>query len=312
MSSSYASSSLSNSFQSKLIKEFAGAPPSSGFIRESVPKAFPVVDPNLQAVFANQANGSTDPENLGLPSQTDLQNAAENLTGTGALAPSAQPEAAWTFITAPEDISWDVANSATRVDIFGTNNPPVVAGSRGMRDLTLNNALVEGFVRGVTVEGKIAALENLMNYGLNSSDGFVSVPAYQVWANSKSYGGSEAYYIIKSVKVKEAMRDLKGNATRAYVDISLMQVPSYQVNSGRDQATKGTAGGVALTPEQKAQNQRNSATAAANANANQGVGTTKPKQGPEAGGTSQPAKVPTSSAPSTRGRVNVPGVGENG
>ena len=168
----------------------------------------------------------------------------------GGLAGSSQ---GWTFITAPEDVSWDIANNATRVDIFGTNNPPVVAGSRGMRDLTLSNSLVEGFVRGVTVEGKVAALENLMNYSLNASDGYVSVPVYQVWANEKSYGGPEAYYIIKDVKVKEAMRDLKGNSTRAYVDISLMQVPAYQVNSGRDQASQVTAGGVALTPEQKKQ-----------------------------------------------------------
>ena len=148
----------------------------------------------------------------------------------------------WTFITAPEDVSWDVANAANRVEMFGTNNPPVVAGSRGMRDLTLGNSLVEGFVRGVTIEGKVSALESLMKYGMNPSDGFVSVPVYQVWANNKSYGGAEAYYIIKDVKVKEAMRDLRGNATRAYVDISLMQVPAYQVNSGRDQASKTTSG----------------------------------------------------------------------
>ena len=148
----------------------------------------------------------------------------------------------WTFITAPEDISWDLANQANRVDMFGTNNPPVVAGSRGMRDLTLGNALVEGFVRGKQVEAKLEALENLMNYSLNSSEGFVSVPVYQVWANKKSYGGPEAYYIIKDIKVKETMRDLSGKATRAYVDISMMQVPAFQVNSGRDQASLATAG----------------------------------------------------------------------
>ena len=169
----------------------------------------------------------------------------------GGFGASTQP--GWTFITAPEDVSWDVGNQASRVDIFGTNNPPVVAGSRGMRDLTLGNALVEGFVRNVTIEGKIAALENLMNYSLNTSDGFVSVPVYQVWANNKSYGGSEAYYIIKDVKIKETMRDLKGDATRAYVDISLMQVPAYQVNSGRDQASEVTAGGAALSPTQQRQ-----------------------------------------------------------
>jgi hypothetical protein len=202
------------------------------------------------------------------------------LSGVGALASSG-----WTFITAPEEVSWDVANNAQRVDIFGTNNPPVVAGSRGMRDLTLGNALVEGFVRNVQVEGKVAALESLMNYGLNASDGFVSVPVYQVWANSKSYGGSEAYYIIKDVRVKEAMRDLRGNATRAYVDISLMQVPAYQVNTGRDQASQTTSGGVALTQQQRAAQaagQASRQTAATSGSL--GAGQSGAKQGPNAGG----------------------------
>ena len=148
-------------------------------------------------------------------------------------------DAGWSFITAPEDISWDVANQATRIDIFGTNSPPVVAGSRGMRDLSLGNSLVEGFVRGVTVEGKIAALEKLMNYDLNPTDGFVSVPVYQVTANDKVYGNG--FFIIKDIKIKEKMRDIKGDATRAYVDIALMEVPEYQVNSGRDQASQVAA-----------------------------------------------------------------------
>jgi hypothetical protein len=152
--------------------------------------------------------------------------------------------AGWSFITAPEEISWDVANQANRVDIFGTNNPPVVAGSRGMRDLSLGNSLVEGFIRGVNVEGKIAALEKLMNYKLNQTDGFVSVPVYQVTANDKVYGNG--YFIIKDIRVKETMRDLKGNATRAYVDISLMEVPEYQVNSGRDQASQVAASATSI------------------------------------------------------------------
>jgi hypothetical protein len=153
-------------------------------------------------------------------------------------------DAGWSFITAPEEISWDVSNQANRVDIFGTNNPPVVAGSRGMRDLTLGNSLVEGFIRGVNVEGKIAALEKLMNYKLNQTDGFVSVPVYQVTANDKVYGNG--YFIIKDIKIKETMRDLRGDATRAYVDISLMEVPEYQVNSGRDQASQVAASATSI------------------------------------------------------------------
>jgi hypothetical protein len=188
---------------------------------------------------------------FGVDTAGQFNSVIENLSGTGALSSSG-----WTFITAPQNISWDLANQANRVDIFGTNNPPVVSGTRGMRDLKLSEALVEGFVRGVTVEKKVAALENLMSYSLNSSDGFVSVPVYQVWANSKSYGGSEAYYIIRDISVKETMRDIRGDATRALVDISLMQVPAYQVNSGRDQASPTTAGAVAL-PRQTVANGAN-------------------------------------------------------
>jgi hypothetical protein len=155
-----------------------------------------------------------------------------------------------------------------------------------MRDLSVSNALVEGFVRRVSVEGKIAALEKLMEYGLNSSDGFVSVPVYQLWANSKSYGGSQAYFIIKDIQVKETMRDLQGNSTRAYVDISLTQVPQYQVNSGRDQAGEATAGGPAL---QSVQGQANGGVAGgagtaggAKGGSTPGAPGSKPSSGPSA------------------------------
>jgi len=164
----------------------------------------------------------------------------------GVAPPSAAGEQeGWTFITAPENITWNIANASNRVEIFGTNNPPVTAGTKGMRDLTLSNSLVEGFVRKVTVEGKIASLERLLLYSLNSSDGFVSVPVYEVWANSKSYGGSSGsagYFIFKDIKVDEKLRDLKGNTTRATVDVSFTQVPAYQVNTGRDSASKTTGG----------------------------------------------------------------------
>jgi hypothetical protein len=186
----------------------------------------------------------------------DQSGLGSGLSGQNVLAPNTAPgssaqQPAWTFITAPSEISWSVANAANRVDIFGTNNPPVVAGSRGMRDVSIRDALVEGFIRNVQVEEKVAALEKLLNYNLNGSDGFVSVPCYQFYANNKNYGGLKGYYIIKDVSVKEEMRDLTGNAVRARVDINLMQVPEYQVNSGRDQASQVTAGGKVQDPNQK-------------------------------------------------------------
>jgi hypothetical protein len=136
-----------------------------------------------------------------------------------------------------------------------------------MRDLSLGDALVEGFQRNVTVEDKVAALEALMNYQLNASDGFVKVPVYQVKANDKAYGNG--YFIIRDVKVKETMRDLKGNTTRAYVDISLMQVPEYQVNSGRDLASKPAASAKSLVfPDPKATAEQQLAAQNANVTSN--------------------------------------------
>lgn len=178
----------------------------------------------------------------------------------------------WTFIVAPEDISWDSSNEVSRVAIFGTNNPPVVSGTRGKRDLSLSNALVEGFTRNSTVEDKIIALENLMNYSLNTQAGFVNVPVYQVWANDKKFGNN-AYFVIQSVSAKETMRDLSGQSTRAYVDVKLMQVPAYQVDSGRDQASVAQTGAKAQTPAATAAGQTpaQASAAQANATANQGV-----------------------------------------
>ena len=219
-------------------------------------------------VFSNTQGASVSNYNFGNTATSkfdggfgvDKSGLSPNLSGSSALSsPTGSPTAsngdgaqqpAWTFITAPSEISWTVGNAANRVDIFGTNNPPVVAGSRGMRDVSIRDALVEGFIRNVHVEAKVEALEKLLNYNLNGSDGFVSVPCYQFYANNKNYGGLKGYYIIKDVSIKEEMRDLTGNATRARIDISLMQVPDYQVNSGRDQASQVTAGGKVQDPNQ--------------------------------------------------------------
>jgi hypothetical protein len=217
---------------------------------------------------------------------------------------SATSAPAWTFITAPEDISWSVGNQSTRIDMFGTNNPPVVAGARGMRDLKLGNALVEGFVRNVTVEDKVAALEKLMNYELNASDGFVKVPVYQVKANDKAYGNG--YYIIRDVSIKETLRELKGNATRAYVDIDLMEVPAYQVNSGRDLASKPAAAAKALAlpdPKETAAQQQAASSTSAKGRANQGVGTTTAAAGASS---ASAAKQPAAATPPRPAAV-VPG-----
>lgn len=172
------------------------------------------------------------------------QSAATEITYQYSPPPSAATgEGIWTFICAPEGISWETSVSVSRVEIFGNNTPPVVSGSRGMRELSISDAIVEGFNRGVTVEKKIIDLENLTKLTLDGEGGNVMVPVYNICAGDKKYGGAdEGLFVIKDVKVKEELRDLSGNTTRARVDISFSQVPAYQVSKQRDIASKSTTG----------------------------------------------------------------------
>lgn len=199
----------------------------------------------------------------------------------------------WTFITTPDDISWGMGAEVSPLKIFGTNQVPVVVGSKGMRELSLGNALVEGFSRRVQVEDKVAALEALMNFSLVSGEGggYVKVPVFQVTANDKVYGAGQGgidggYFVIKDIKVKETIRDLTGMSTRAYVDVSFIQVPPYQVSSGVDQASKEVSGAKATALQGNAAPK--TSTAAATITGSQGVGTTQPASGANAPSPSPP------------------------
>lgn len=228
---------------------------------------------------------------INLPPGVDKLFGVSPTSNTSEGSPSQGEDQSWTFITAPKNISWNTQNQASRVPMFGTNNPPMVAGTRGMRDLDASECLVEGFIRNKVVEDKVRALENLMSYKLNGSDGFVSVPVYQFWAQQKNYGGTKekqtGYFIIKDVKVKEEMRDLQGKATRAMVDISFTEVPEYQVNSGRDIASQATGSAKSILPTQ----------AGVKGQANQGVAAAAgTKAGPGAGGATAAAQTAATGA----------------
>jgi hypothetical protein len=214
-----------------------------------------------------------------------LESLTSNPLGSALSAASPEPSTVWNFIVAPEEISWDLQVATQRVDIFGTNSPPVTVGTKGMRNLSLGNALIEGFTRARTVEGRVIALENLLKFTLNSKGGFVNVPVYQVFANEKIYGDSNGqdggYFVFSDIRVKETMRDLTGKSTRAYADISMIQVPKYQVNTGRDQASKALSAASATGLQ---------GGPTASTGANQGVGTSVPASGQ---GTPPPPAPPT-------------------
>lgn len=153
----------------------------------------------------------------------------------------------WYFITAPQDVSWSKDSKVATVDTYGTNTPYVMYGSTSLRKLTLGNVMLEGFSDRKTVEANIVALETCMNMVINADKGYTSPYCWKLYSGGKNYGT----FIITGVKVKEAMRDLRGYATRAFVDIELQQVPEYQITSGRDLASKAVTGKVTPAAEKQ-------------------------------------------------------------
>lgn len=156
--------------------------------------------------------------------------------GGGTTGQGGGGSAAFTFITAPQDVQYDVSADVNRISIYGTNTPPLTVGSTSMKSLSLGEALMEGFTLGKSVQQPLDKLLDLMKVSLTG--GFVNVPVYTVAAGGKSYGN----YVIEQVQIQEEMRDLKGDATRAMVQVSFKEVADYQINTGRDQAGAVTAG----------------------------------------------------------------------
>ena len=145
----------------------------------------------------------------------------------------------WYFITAPQDVSWQKDSVSKEVATYGTNNPYLNYGTTKLRKLTLGNAMVEGFSNAMQVEDNIVQLEACMRMIIDEGTGYASPYCWQAFAGNKSYGT----FIITGVSVKEEMRDMSGNATRAFVDISLQEVPPYQVSSGTDITSTASVGG---------------------------------------------------------------------
>lgn len=197
------------------------------------------------AALAEVANGGFADAISAIPGISDIK----IFNGLGGLTATAGPcdvPKDWVFITAPGSVSWDKQGETSIVNTYGSNNPYVIYSTTGMRKLSLSECLVEGFSSGKEVEDHVLNLEKLMTMCMDTEKGYVSPYVWDLRAGDKSYG----MFIIESVNVTEEMRNKKGRADRARVNISLQQVPDFQINDGRDLATKADlAAGTSLAAE---------------------------------------------------------------
>ncbi len=145
----------------------------------------------------------------------------------------------WYFITPPQEVRWEKGSSSREISTYGSNAPYLNYGTTKLRRLSLGNALVEGFSGNRQIEANVTNLEACMTMVMGGS-GYVAPYCWNVFAGGKSYGT----FVISNVNVKEEMRDVSGAATRARVDIDLIEVPAYQVGSGQDISSKALQGSM--------------------------------------------------------------------
>lgn len=166
------------------------------------------------------------------------------------------------FITAPQDISWEKGSKHRVIETYGSNAPYISYGNTGLRKLSLNDCMIEGFSDGKQIEGNIADLEACQLMVI-SPDGYTSPFVWNVFGGSKNYGN----FVITDISIKEVMRDMSGKATRAFADVSLIEVPAAQVASGADITATAVTGSIdpKFQADLVAQDQTVSATRATNA-----------------------------------------------
>lgn len=192
---------------------------------------------------------------------TNLPDFQGNLLNSPASGANAS---AFTFITAPGQVSYSQGAEVNQVSIFGSNNPPLTVAGRNAGELQLGDALMEGFILGKQVQQPIDQLFQMQEVVLDTQKGFVNVPVYTVFAGQE-VGAGKPYgdFVIENIQVDEEMRDLGGMATRARVSVTLREVPKYQINTGMDQSSSTTAGQAIQPSQMTGQAATQNATAAA-------------------------------------------------
>ena len=141
----------------------------------------------------------------------------------------------WKFICAPTSVKWAKTGETSTVAAYGTNQPVLVYSSTSLRQLSLTDVIVEGFIYKKQILDLIKDLENMMNMVADADEGFTSPYIWSLKAGASSYG----LYIITALDVEETLRDAKGRATRATIGIQFQEVGNFQIDNGRDLAVRG-------------------------------------------------------------------------
>lgn len=144
--------------------------------------------------------------------------------------------AVWRFQYAPQ-ISYTRSSTFQEDKSWGTNVQPSHFNNTSGKSIQISGAILEGMTIGSTITGAVTALETLMSVVNPDNQLQVAPYAYRLIIGSRTLkepiSDKHSPFIIESISVKEEMYDNAGELLMAKIDMSLKEVPYYQINDGR-------------------------------------------------------------------------------
>ena len=144
--------------------------------------------------------------------------------------------AVWRFQYAPQ-IAWTAAATFQEDKSWGTNVQPSHFNNKSGKKITIQGAILEGMTIGKTVTGAVLALESLMSVTNPDNELQVAPYAYRLIIGDRTVTepieNRHAPFVIESMTVKEEMYDTKGEMISVKLDLTLKEIPYYQINDGR-------------------------------------------------------------------------------
>ena len=144
--------------------------------------------------------------------------------------------AVWRFQYAPE-ISYSRSSTFQEDPTWGTNVQPAHFNNTSGKKVQIQGAILEGMTIGRTVTGAVQALETLMSVVNPDNEEQVAPYAYRLIIGERTLtepvSQRHAPFVIEQIQVQEKLYDTQGEVLYYKVDISLKEVPYYQINDGR-------------------------------------------------------------------------------
>jgi hypothetical protein len=157
----------------------------------------------------------------------------------------------WRFQYAPADNKWAREATYQQDATWSSNQQPYHFKNVSGKVFEFNNVIMEGVTLGKSLDGAIKSLERMLCVNNAAETPQYSPFAFRLIVAGKTYSdpvtGIHIPFVLTQLSVIEEAYDLNGRLIECTINLTMREVPAYQVNYGRK--LNLIAAQVGLTPE---------------------------------------------------------------